>query len=305
MSEGGVFPWKRQSTRKAAPTADYARLLQPLPEPPAGLQWIKVPLAESDGNSHNPNAPRAPRTEWRLIATSADAVAVEEPDYGDSSAAATCVVLVEEDALLATPPVTATATLATDGDPLLWRNVSTVAEATFCSSLAAAAAADALPQATLVTGVAARSNNNSNNTNTTAMKGANNGKGEEHILDNDDPLGRLDTYYTRHVVLPTDTLAGLCLTYRISKRELLRANGMYSAGCGSGDSLRLAPETLIVPITEKARRLGWKIQDTNSREFQMAAVLARCPSLSPMEVQWYVARLLLLTSTHLRDTRVR
>eukprot|EP00522_Entomoneis_paludosa_P017834 CAMPEP_0172462874 /NCGR_PEP_ID=MMETSP1065-20121228/45299_1 /TAXON_ID=265537 /ORGANISM="Amphiprora paludosa, Strain CCMP125" /LENGTH=45 /DNA_ID= /DNA_START= /DNA_END= /DNA_ORIENTATION= len=41
MSEGGTLPWKRQSTARVAPTPDYQRLLQPLPNPPPGLTWVR------------------------------------------------------------------------------------------------------------------------------------------------------------------------------------------------------------------------------------------------------------------------
>eukprot|EP00977_Amphora_coffeiformis_P017864 scaffold5999_cov149-Amphora_coffeaeformis.AAC.1 len=97
--------------------------------------------------------------------------------------------------------------------------------------------------------------------------------------------------YTEHVVLPTDTLAGICLLYKITRRELQRANRFY------GNDLRLAPGKLYVPITEKARRYvhlrtitrsGRNAQDVESHEFKMAAFLAQHRSLSMMEAKCYL-----------------
>lgn len=44
-----------------------------------------------------------------------------------------------------------------------------------------------------------------------------------------------------HKVSPTDTIQGLCLKYKISPRELRKANHF------TGDNLYSAPETLIIP----------------------------------------------------------
>jgi hypothetical protein len=278
MAEGGVLPWKRQSTRRVAAAPDYARLLQPLPEPPAGLQWIQTQVAvDGEGSSSSSSSPTTTtppsRTEWRLVATTPTVqatVVVEEDEDGQSWAAATppssaVVLLRPEDALPAattTHPVTATATLDTEDLPLV--------------SVAAAAA---LPRATRVTGSPVSSHTGSNNISSQDGKA---GGHADDDNDKEDPHGVLGIDYTRHVVLPTDTWAGLCLAYRISARDLRRANGLYS----HNDSLRLAPETLVVPLTARARKCGVARQDTNSPAFQTAAVRARCPHLSRMEVQW-------------------
>lgn len=44
-----------------------------------------------------------------------------------------------------------------------------------------------------------------------------------------------------HKVSPTDTIQGICLKYKISPRELRKANHF------TGDNLYFAPETLIIP----------------------------------------------------------
>lgn len=54
-------------------------------------------------------------------------------------------------------------------------------------------------------------------------------------------IGQNQTLSTTHKVLPTDTIQGICLKYKISPRELRKANHF------TGDNLYLAPETLIIP----------------------------------------------------------
>jgi LysM repeat protein len=54
-------------------------------------------------------------------------------------------------------------------------------------------------------------------------------------------LGQNQTLSTTHKVLPTDTIQGICLKYKISPHELRKANHF------TGDNLYLAPETLIIP----------------------------------------------------------
>jgi LysM repeat protein len=72
-----------------------------------------------------------------------------------------------------------------------------------------------------------------------------------------------------HVVLPTDTLQGICLAYKISTTQLRQANHF------SGSSLVLAPKKLVVPISKQALRQGYiRIQDTDTTEYKIHAFLA-------------------------------
>jgi hypothetical protein len=92
--------------------------------------------------------------------------------------------------------------------------------------------------------------------------------------------------FIQHVVLPTNTLAGLCLRYHVSRRDLQRANG-----CGwlsnDGDSLRLAPAILRIPITLKARQVGWQSQQQNDDFLlQITTLRAHAPCLSRKEAIW-------------------
>jgi hypothetical protein len=53
----------------------------------------------------------------------------------------------------------------------------------------------------------------------------------------------------QHKVLPTDTFQGICLRYKITPVELRRANKMM------GTNLKLAPETLLIPVNGKNESL--------------------------------------------------
>ena len=249
MSEGGQFPWKRQSHRSPP---HYQSLMQPLPEPPEGLVWMRI--------NTNPDT----RNDWVLMDTRGgqDVMAiVEEEQERDANVvvasvdAVSCVALENVQPPMAEAHAEATTTRTT---------TTTMGQ---CQSNATDARNDdhnvPLPQATLVTATATTTNSTPTKSTTT-----------EEVVD-----------FVEHIILPTDTLAGLCLQYRISKRELQRANGFFG-----GDSLQLAPECLRIPITEKARRLGWTIQDVNSKPYKMATLKARYRHLSSMEAKWYENR---------------
>lgn len=84
--------------------------------------------------------------------------------------------------------------------------------------------------------------------------------------------GILGVDYVEHVVLPTDTLQGLCLLYKISSTRLRQANHF------SGQSLSLAPKKLVIPISQKALQSGFiRIQDTDAMEYKLHALFAEFP----------------------------
>lgn len=94
--------------------------------------------------------------------------------------------------------------------------------------------------------------------------------------------GVLGVDYVEHVVLPSDTLQGICIAYKISPTRLRQAN------CFSG-GLPLAPKKLVIPISKKAMRSGFlRVQDTDAKEFKLHAFLAEFPDLSSAEARAYV-----------------
>lgn len=98
--------------------------------------------------------------------------------------------------------------------------------------------------------------------------------------DADRVMGLPGVDYTEHIVLPSDTLQGICLAYGISATRLRQANHF------SGNSLTMAPKKLIVPFSMKAIRSGFvKVQDQDSREYKIQAFLVDVPFLKEPDAQ--------------------
>lgn len=93
--------------------------------------------------------------------------------------------------------------------------------------------------------------------------------------------GVLGVDYVEHVVLPTDTLQGICLAYKIGSSTRLRQANHFS-----GNSLLLAPKKLVIPLSKKALRSGFiRVQDTDAKEYKLHAMLAEFPDLSMTEAK--------------------
>mmetsp|Transcript_12575 Transcript_12575/g.22487 ORF Transcript_12575/g.22487 Transcript_12575/m.22487 type:complete len:278 (-) Transcript_12575:167-1000(-) len=110
-----------------------------------------------------------------------------------------------------------------------------------------------------------------------------------------------DDAYIEHVVLPTDTLQGLCLAYKLSATRLRMENSF------SGNSLQMAPKKLKIPTnnvsnnvsnnnatssttattTSKGRRMI-RTQDKTSKEFKLYAFVAEIPSMELVEAKAYL-----------------
>lgn len=92
--------------------------------------------------------------------------------------------------------------------------------------------------------------------------------------------GVLGVDYLEHVILPTDTLQGICLAYKISSTRLKQANHF------SGSSLLLAPKKLVIPISKQALRSGFiRVQDTDAKEYKIYSFLAEFRELSMTEAK--------------------
>jgi hypothetical protein len=100
--------------------------------------------------------------------------------------------------------------------------------------------------------------------------------------------------YMNHVVLPTDTLQGLCLAYKISATRLRMENNF------SGNSLHMAPKRLRIPnanaaVVGTAYEKGYekgatmvRTQDRTSREFKLYALVAEMPCMELVEAKAYL-----------------
>ena len=85
-----------------------------------------------------------------------------------------------------------------------------------------------------------------------------------------------------HVVLPTDTLQGLCLAYKISATKLRMENNF------SGNSLQMAPKKLKIPVSKGSKGMMIRVQDRSSKEFKLYAFVAEIPSMELVEAKAYL-----------------
>ena len=97
-------------------------------------------------------------------------------------------------------------------------------------------------------------------------------------VDGDKTLGIRGVDYVEHIVLPSDTIQGVCLAYKISLTRLRQVHQF------SGNSLSSAPKKLIIPMSKKAVRSGFiHVQDTDSREYKKHALMAEVSTLKETE----------------------
>jgi len=87
-----------------------------------------------------------------------------------------------------------------------------------------------------------------------------------------------DVLYLEHVILPSDTLQGICLSYKISVSKLRRVNRF------TGNSLLEAPKRLIIPITKANMDSGFKQQDVESDDYKIYSLLADYPQASKEDI---------------------
>lgn len=90
--------------------------------------------------------------------------------------------------------------------------------------------------------------------------------------------------YVEHVVMPTDTLQGICLSYKVSATRLRQANQF------SGNTLLLAPKKLIVPLSKNGLKNGAiRMQDRTTKEFKLQALMAEFTDLGSNDAKKYLA----------------
>ena len=76
--------------------------------------------------------------------------------------------------------------------------------------------------------------------------------------------------------MPTDTLQGICLSYKVSATRLRQANQF------SGNTLSLAPKKLIIPLRLSKNGLkngAIRMQDRSTKEFKLQALMAEFTDL--------------------------
>lgn len=92
--------------------------------------------------------------------------------------------------------------------------------------------------------------------------------------------GVLGVDYVEHIILPTDTLEGVCLAYKVTASSLRRANHF------SGNSLHSAPKKLLIPLSKQALRTGFiRVQDTDTKEYKLSYFQAEYPDVNVTEAR--------------------
>ncbi|KAL3925359.1 MAG: hypothetical protein SGILL_000468 [Bacillariaceae sp.] len=94
--------------------------------------------------------------------------------------------------------------------------------------------------------------------------------------------GVLGVDYIEHVVLPTDTLQGICIAYKVSATHLRRANHFTG-------TLHSAPKKLVIPMSKQALRTGFiRVQDTDTKEYKLHFFEAEFPDINTAEAKAYL-----------------
>ncbi|KAL7500494.1 hypothetical protein ACHAWT_010463 [Skeletonema menzelii] len=91
-----------------------------------------------------------------------------------------------------------------------------------------------------------------------------------------------ESSHLEHIVLPTDTLQGLCLAYKVSATQLRMENKF------SGNSLQMAPKKIKIPVNGVTKGMMIKTQDKTSKEFKLYAFVAEIPTMELVEAKVYL-----------------
>jgi hypothetical protein len=85
-----------------------------------------------------------------------------------------------------------------------------------------------------------------------------------------------------HICLPTDTIQGICIAYKVSASQLRRANHF------SG-TLHSAPKKLLIPLSKQALRTGFiRVQATDTKEYKLHYFQAEFPDITATEAKGYL-----------------
>ena len=240
MSEGGLFSWKVQRPKSRGPAADFSRLKKPLPSPPEGSAW------HQDKESK----------EWKLIAVDrVPELEEEKPSALDHSEKEDEWELLSD--------------RLSDRQSLTSGSNKDAVFVTKCGSVRSITTLECYE-------------NGSNSSVPFKIQRTNSSSTLDSNENSLGPSGKgvLGVDYLEHVILPTDTLQGICLAYKISSTRLKQANHF------SGSSLLLAPKKLVIPISKQALRSGFiRVQDTDAKEYKLYSFLAEYSDLSMTEAR--------------------
>jgi hypothetical protein len=117
---------------------------------------------------------------------------------------------------------------------------------------------------------------------------------EAEIVDEKDV--QKDGSFTEHLVVESDTFAGICIKYRLTPTELRRAN------CFSGSNLNLAPIPLRIPIKSTAHEKVVKaiqVSPLPTETIMVLQMVKACRGMSRSEAKCYLD----LNGWNLQDAR--
>jgi LysM repeat protein len=250
MAEGGLFPWKVHRLVKSLAAGDYSGLREPLRNPPAGMEWLQD----------------AETREWKLVKKTA----VTEPE----------LVLIAEEApalVVELPKEQICEQTVEEND---WELLSERGSA--CS---VGGGGIFVSRAGSVRSITSIDHEHSFHT-TLILPYKIQRTGSSSTIDSQDnvlgPSGKgiLGVDYVEHVILPTDTMQGICIAYKVSSSSLRRANNF------TGHSLHAAPKKLLIPLSKQALRTGFiRVQDTDTKEYKLHYFQADHPDLSLTEAK--------------------
>lgn len=104
------------------------------------------------------------------------------------------------------------------------------------------------------------------------------------ILSNIEPQPEKQSFefdYYEHIILPSDTLQGICLQYKTTPTKLRQTNRF------SGSNLFLAPKKLIIPKS-KRENVRIKTQDRTTEEFMIHFLMATFEFINYKEARSYL-----------------
>ena len=110
-------------------------------------------------------------------------------------------------------------------------------------------------------------------------------------VQNDDNIAPPPPPPNTHLVVSSDTLAGLCLYYRVTSQQAWqRANPTVTIGSHSGLQLAVPVGHRIVVPRRQNQNANDTVQqqDTTTLEYQVAAVVEQCPYLTVAQAERYV-----------------
>jgi LysM repeat protein len=245
MAEGRLFPWKVQKLLSRGLAGNYSGLRDPLPKPPPGMEW------KQDGGTR----------EWQLGETG------KEPE----------LVSEEQPARIVEVPIEVIDQNLEENE---WEVLSERA-----SSCSVGGGGIFVARTGSVRSINSMEQEHSSHTTLSVPYKIQRTASSSTIDSQDNVLGPsgkgvLGVDYVEHVVLPTDTLQGILIAYKVSASNLRRANHF------TGHSLHFAPKKLLIPLSKQALRTGFiRVQDTDSKEYKLHYFQVEYPDLSLTEAK--------------------